>query len=137
MDKISSNLLTEQDALFIFAKAWNVFDPTELIGYLASNIRYESQNVLTSMNSVDEVTQYLIGKMDTIRKHPESRVYAELAETQPPDPPRPCVLLAQSSPDNLGAVVLVKVSENKISSIDICSVAPNPQSVKRSGEYPK
>jgi hypothetical protein len=136
MDKTLGSLLTEKDALFIFAKAWNTLDPTELINYLADNVRYESQNVLSSMNSAAEVSQYLLGKMNIIRNRPESRVYAELAETQPPDPPRFCVLLTQFQPDNLAAVVLINVSENKITSIDICSVVPNPRSVKRSGQYP-
>lgn len=136
IDKIDNNLLTEKDALIIYASAWNRLDPTELISYLADNVRYESQRVLRPLTSASEVSDYLIGKMETIRNNPESRVYAELAETIFVWL-RPCVLIAQSNRNNLLAIVLIRVSENKITSIDICSDVPHPYSAKRSGVYPK
>lgn len=136
MDEIGNDLLTEKGAALLYARAWNRLDPTELIGHLAENVRYESQNVWTPLQSAGVVADYLIGKMDTIRKNPENRVYAELAEAVFISI-RPCVLVAQSDPDNLLAVVLFGVSGNKITSIDICSGVPHPRSAKRSGIYPE
>ena len=134
-------LLTQEEALRLFAKAWNTLDPSELILHLAEDIRYSSQTVIESMTTVDEVSEYLKGKMEILQNAPENRVFAELGETQPypmyPKPPRPCVLMAQSHPDNIRAVVLIEVSDNKISSIDWCVTAPVPSTIKRSGEYPK
>lgn len=139
MDTVQS--LSENQAVYLFAKSWNTLDPTDLIPWLDENVRYSSQNVLQSMNTADEVVAYLKAKMMAVKSAPENRVYAEIAETQSypaaPNPAQPCVLLAQSDPNNLLAVVLIGVSKDKITSIDICSVAPHPYSVKRSGEYPR
>ncbi len=112
-----------------------ILDLTELISHLAANIRSESPNAFRSLNSVNEVSCYLIGKMEIIRNYPDSRVYAELAEILDA-PPSSCVLAARTDPENLLAVGLIKVSGDNIISNDNCRGVPSPCSVKRSGLYP-
>jgi hypothetical protein len=108
--------------------------------YIAEDIIYWSQQVLTDMTGKNAVMSYLTDKMETIRKSSDDRVFAELGETKPypmaPSPAEPCVILAQGHKDNVGALALLRIESNKINSIGICSDAPHPSTAKRSGQYP-
>lgn len=132
--------MTEEEACLVYATAWNRLSPEFLIEMLDDDVRYSSQSVLTDMNGKEVVSDYLRGKMDTIRRFPEDKAFAELAETQPydmyPNPPIPCVVLSQGNPDNLVATVLFRVSETGIKVIEICIIPP-PHTTKRTGIFPK
>ena len=103
-------------------------------------IQFASQNVFDEINSKTEVLEYLADKMSAIDNSPNAQVYAELSETtQYPMytvPEQPCVIMAQGSKDNILAVALFQANDAKITRIDICSAAPAPEKVVRSGRYP-
>ncbi len=132
--------LTKKKAATIFARAWNNLDVTIIEPYIAEDIIYWSQQVLTDMTGKKAVVEYLTEKMEAIRKLPGAQVFAELGETKPypmaPNPPEPCVILAQGDKNNIDALVLLKIESGKINSIALCSDAPHPSTARRSGEYP-
>ena len=133
--------LTKKEAATILAKAWNNLDASLIEPYIAEDIIYWSQQVLTDMTGKKAVMSYLTDKMESIRKSPEDQIFAELGETKPypmaADPAEPCVILARGRKDNVGALALLKIESNKINSIGICSDAPHPSTAKRSGMYPQ
>jgi hypothetical protein len=132
--------LTKKKAATILARAWNNLDVNIIEPYIAEDIIYWSQQVLTDMTGKKAVVEYLTEKMETIRKLPGAQVFAELGETKPypmaPNPPEPCVILAQGDKNNIDALVLLKIESGKINSIALCSDAPHPSTARRSGEYP-
>ena len=133
--------LTKNEAATILAKAWNNLDASLIEPYMAEDIIYWSQQVLTDMTGKNAVMNYLTDKMEIIRKSPDDQVFAELGEAKPypmaPDPAEPCVILARGDKDNIDALALLRIESNKINSIGICSDAPHPSTAKRSGEYPQ
>ena len=133
--------LTKRDAAIAFAKAWNNLDPSHLEPLLADDVHYAFQNVSAEMTNKAELMDYLAGKMDTIRRSPDARVWGELSETRPypmaPNPPEPCALMAQGSQDGIDCLVLFKVANGRITRIDLCSIAPHPSCGVRTGIYPK
>lgn len=137
---MQDNQLTKKEAATKLARAWNNLDASIIEPYIADGIVYWSQQVLTDMTGKKAVMEYLAAKMETIRKSPHGQVFAELGETRPypmaPQPPEPCVILAEGNKNNVGALVLIKIESNKINSIGICSDAPHPSTAKRSGVYP-
>ena len=132
--------LTKKEAVTILAKAWNNLDASLIEPYIAEDIIYWSQKVLTDMTGKKAVMDYLTHKMESIRKSPDRQIFAELGETKPspmaPQPAEPCVILSQGHKDNVGALALLRIESNKINSIGICSDAPHPSTAKRSGEFP-
>jgi len=132
--------LSKKEAATILAKAWNNLDASLIEPYIAEDIIYWSQQVLTDMTGKKAVMNYLTDEMETIRKSPGDRVFAELGETKPypmaPHPVEPCVILARGHKDNVGALALLRIEFDKINSIGICSDAPHPSTAERSGEYP-
>ncbi len=132
--------LTRLEALRMYARMCNRLDPEEIIPHLAEDVHYSSQVVLAMMTTKTELAHYFRGKMETFRSDPNLKVYAEMGETQPyamaPNPPAPCVLLAQGEPDNVGEVVLISMEGGMIKELNLCTVAPHPSTCKRLGEYP-
>ena len=137
---MKTNGLTKKMAATLLARAWNNLDVSILEPYIAEDIICWSQQVLTDMTGKKAVIEYLTDKMETIRNSSNSKVFAELGETKPypmaPDPPEPCVILAQGDKNNIDALVLLKTESGKINSIALCSDAPHPSTALRSGEYP-
>jgi hypothetical protein len=137
---MKNNGLTKKKAATILARAWNNLDVSIIEPYIAEDIICWSQQVLTDMTGKKAVVEYLTDKMETIRNSPEEQVFAELGETKPypmaPNPPEPCVILAQGDKNNIDALVLLKIESGKINSIALCSDAPHPSTASRSGEYP-
>ena len=132
--------LGQQEAAIIFARAWNNLDVTLLEPYIAKDIIFWSQQALTDMTGKNAVLDHLNTEMETIRRSPQERIFAELGETKPyplaPDDPEPCVVLARGDQNNVRALALLKLECGKINSIGICSDAPHPSTAKRTGEYP-
>ncbi len=133
--------LEKKEAAAILARAWNNLDASLLEPYIAQDIIFWSQQALTDMTGKNAVMAHLNTEMETIRKSPEERIFAELGETQPypmaPDSPEPCVVLAHGDKNNVRALALLKLECGRINSIGICSDAPHPSTARRTGEYPQ
>jgi hypothetical protein len=132
--------LGQREAAIILAKAWNNLDASLLEPYIAKDIIFWSQQALTDMTGKNAVMAHLNNEMESIRKSPQERIFAELGETKPyplaPNDPEPCVVLARGDRNNVRALALLKLECGKINSIGICSDAPHPSTAKRTGEYP-
>jgi hypothetical protein len=133
--------LEQKEAAMILARAWNNLDASLLEPYMAEDIIFWSQQALTDMAGKNAVMAHLNMEMETSRKTPEERVFAELGETRPnsmtPDTPEPCVVLSHGDKNNVRALALLKLECGKINSIGICSDAPPPSTARRTGEYPQ
>ncbi|MGI8542642.1 MAG: hypothetical protein ACR2MD_04100 [Aridibacter sp.] len=140
--------MTEAELVKIYAKAWNTLNPTIIEIYLADDVVYESQSVLTPLIGKEEVFDYLQGKMQTIRKtRYKSDVFAEIGYCGSQDGYniqvlsaevfRPCILMAQGNPDEVIALILLETESGKIKRIDLCTTIPDPKSAMRTGEYPE
>ena len=74
--------LTQEDVVFAFAKAWNRLEPDGFLALLAPEARYASQWVFEELVGVATISDYLRGKMRTVRAHsvndPNSRVRVEV-----------------------------------------------------------
>ena len=133
--------LEQKEAATILARAWNNLDASLLEPYIAEDVIFWSQQALTDMTGKNAVMAHLNSEMETIRRSPQERVFAELGETKPyplaPDTPEPCVVLARGDKDNVKALALLKLESGKINSIGICSDAPHPSTARRTGDYPQ
>lgn len=132
--------LQHKEAAIILARAWNNLDASLLEPYIARDIIFWSQQALTDMTGKNAVMSHLNTEMETMRRSPRERVFAELGETKPypmaADAPEPCVVLARGDRNNIRALALLKLESGQINSIGICSDAPHPSTAKRTGEYP-
>jgi hypothetical protein len=77
--------LTEEEVVFAFAKAWNRLEPDGFLALLSPDSRYASQWVFEELVGVSAISEYLQGKMRTVRAHsvndPNSRVRVEVGRT--------------------------------------------------------
>ena len=116
--------LTELIAATAFARAWNRLDPDAFLDLLAPDARYASQWVLNELESREAITDYLRGKMKTVRNYrinnPEHRARAELTTCRDG---RDCVAMTQGDHDEVKAVVVFTVSSNRIARYDMCMPA--------------
>ena len=122
--------LTQSDALREYAKMMNTLNPDEFEGILADDFSYESQYVLSALESKQEFMDYIRKKLKAVAKN-NITVFAEMGTIQR----RPCVILAKHEKNNIGAVVLAKVKDNRLIRLDLCCV-PRPQDAIRSRDYP-
>ena len=127
------SVLTELDAATAYATAWNRLDCTQFLELLASDAHYASQWVIEELEGKAAISDYLMGKMQTMRSG-KTPVFAELGKTSTGFAGRDCVALAQGDKDVVSAVVLFDVEGNHIKRFDLCM--PELLGVKRSGQYP-
>ena len=138
---MNHQILEQKEAATILARAWNNLDASLLEPYIAEDIIFWSQQALTDMTGKNAFMAHLNSEMETIRRSPQERVFAELGETKPyplaPDTCEPCVVLARGDKNNVKALALLKLESGKINSIGICSDAPHPSTARRTGDYPQ
>ena len=125
--------LTEKEAAVAYAKAWNRLVCSQFLELLDENAHYASQWVFAELENKTAISEYLIGKMKTI-KETDSRVYAGLGNTRSGFAGRDCVFMAQGNKEELQAVVLFEIANNKISRCDLC--IPELLNVERTSVYP-
>lgn len=139
--------MNELDLVRLYAKSWNNLKFEIIEPFLSKDVVYESQQVFDALVGKEAVSDYLKGKMETIKVHIlTADVYAEVGycgsqggrrvQVSSDYQERPCVLMAQGNKDIPLAVVLLETENDKIQRIDICTVAPLPSSAERTGEYP-
>jgi hypothetical protein len=130
--------LTEANAATAYARAWNRLDASEFIKLLAPDARYASQWVFEELDSKQAISEYLIGKIRTVKMHSvnnaEAKVFAEIGKTTEGFSRRDCVFMAQGRKENVTAVVLFEVENDKVKRYDLC--IPELLGVIRSGVYP-
>jgi hypothetical protein len=135
-----SESMTKAEAARLFATAWNRLDHTVLEPWLAEDLHYASQQVFDEITCKTDFMSYLSAKMRTVGQS-DGGVFGELGETRTYPaytlPPEPCVVMAQGSEDDVVAVVLFQTSAKFIQRIDMCTVAPVPESAHRTGQYPR
>ncbi len=125
--------LTTERALRAYATMMNTLDASCLEPLLADDFHYTSQWVFAEIESKKAYLEYIVPKLDAIRKS-GSVVWAEMGSLER-EFPGPCVVMAQDEKDNLVAVILATVEDGKIKRLDLCG-APSPHSVHRTGDYP-
>ena len=126
--------LTKAEALRAYAKMMNTFNVSQIEPLLAEDFTYESQMVFSALESKQEFLDYIRPKLQTIQNS-GATVFAEMGTVHAYGQSQPCVVLAQNRKENLVALVLARVLEDKLSRLDLC-IVPSPQSAERSGEYP-
>jgi hypothetical protein len=125
--------LTEKDAAFAFARAWNRLDCTELVDLLDGTASYSSQMELDELDSRQKIADYLCERMRS-EKRTGSQIFAEIGKTRSGLIERDCVFLAQGTKDAIEAVVLFEIGDG---SIKRCSLLmPELFVLQRTGTYP-
>lgn len=125
--------LTVDEALRAYAAMMNTLDASHLESLLAEDFYYASQWVFAEIESKTEYLNYIVPKLEAIRKSGVV-AWAEMGWLDR-EFPGPCVVMAQGDKDNLIALVLAEVEDGKIKRLDLCG-APSPHSARRTGEYP-
>ena len=125
--------ITKEQALHAYASMMNTLDVSCLEPLLAEDFHYASQWVFAEIESKTAYLEYIVPKLDAIRKS-GAAAWAEMGWLDQ-EFPGPCVVMAQGDKDNLLAVVLAEVEDGLIKRLDLCGV-PSPRSARRSGEYP-
>lgn len=122
---------TELKLLKKLESSWNDLSTDHIESFLADDIIYESQFVMTPLKGKSEVIKYLKKKFSTIRKkkgqnhrNPNADIgYLPLFNM------RPCIVLSQILSDRKHQVtILIEVKKSMISRIDICFI-PDPGEV--------
>ena len=130
--------LTEEDVVFAFAKAWNCLEPDGFLALLAPEARYASQWVFEELVGVATISDYLRGKMRTVRAHsvndPNSRVRVEVGRTACGEDGRPCAFMTQGHGNEVQAAVLFEISDGRVSRYDLC--IPQIVGAVRTGVFP-
>lgn len=130
--------LTEEDVVFAFAKAWNRLEPDGFLALLAPEARYASQWVFEELVGVATISDYLRGKMRTVRAHsvndPNSRVRVEVGRTACGEDGRPCAFMTQGRGNEVQAAVLFEISDGRVSRYDLC--IPQIVGAVRTGVFP-
>lgn len=125
--------LTAEDGLRAYAAMMNTLDVSHLEPLLVEDFHYASQWVFDEIVSKTEYLNYIVPKLDAIRKS-GTAAWAEMGWLDR-EFPGPCVIMAQGDKDNLIALVLAEVEDGKIKRLDLCG-APSPHSARRTGDYP-
>ncbi len=130
--------LTQEDVVFAFAKAWNRLEPDGFLALLAPEARYASQWVFEELVGVATISDYLRGKMRTVRAHsvndPNSRVRVEVGRTACGEDGRPCAFMTQGHGNEVQAAVLFEISDGRVSRYDLC--IPQIVGAVRTGVFP-
>lgn len=132
------NQITEENAVMVFAKAWNRLEPDEFLALLSPDARYASQWVFEELVGATAITDYLREKMQTVRNHginnPDSRVRVEVGRTAQGRDGRPCAFMTQGRGNDIQAAVVFEVNEGKVLRYDLC--IPQILGAVRTGVYP-
>ncbi len=130
--------LTEDQAVFAFAKAWNRLEPEGFLALLTPDARYASQWVFDELEGTAAIAEYLRAKMRTVLAHsinnPDSRVRVEIGQTTQGVGVRPCAFMTQGRANDVQAAVLFQVDGGQITRYDLC--IPQLLGAVRSGVYP-
>ena len=125
--------LTAEQALRAYAAMMNTLDASRLEPLLADDFHYASQWVFAEIESKVAYLDYIVPKLEAIRRSGVA-VWAEMGGLDR-EFAGPCVVMAQGDKENLVAVVLARIENEKIKRLDLCR-APSPHLARRTGDYP-
>ena len=129
-------MLTEEQAVEAFARAWNRLEPDDFLRLLKKDARYASQYVFNELVSASDIADYLREKMESVRIHGinniETRVRVEVGRLSNG---QPCALMTQGVSDVIRAVVVFEVDGERIVRYDLCM--PELYRAIRTGVYPE
>lgn len=130
--------VTEDEVVFAFAKAWNRLEPDGFLSLLSPEARYASQWVFEELVGVPAISEYLRGKMRTVRahsvNHSNSRVRVGIGSTAHGEVGRPCAFMTQGQGNEVQAAIIFEVSDGRVSRCDLC--IPQILGAVRSGVFP-
>lgn len=123
----------KEDIVRKIATAYNTLNPDVFTDLIADDFTYESQHVFEPMNGKETFLEYINGKYNTI-KRTGALVYAEIGYYED----APCIIMAQGDKENKGALLFIELTSegDKVKRMDMCGIAPNWSSAKRTHEYP-
>ncbi len=128
---------TELNLLKKLESSWNDLSTDHIESFLADDIIYESQFVMTPIKGKSAVIKYLKKKFRTIRKEMRqnhSNPNADIGYL-PLFNMRPCIVLSQTIADKKSQVtILIEVRKSLISRIDICFI-PDPCEVMFTSDF--
>lgn len=124
---------TKEQIVRKIATAYNTLNPEIFADFLADDFTYESQHVFEPMNGKETFLEYIKGKYNTIRRTGE-KVYAEIGYYEN----APCMIISQGDKEDKVALLFIELTTegDKVQRMDMCGVAPNWSSAKRTHEYP-
>ena len=128
-------LFNEEEALRILARMWNTMDVALLLPHMAQTFTYGNQSdgpPITNRTDLEAYIRIVLRKYKYLGGHP----YTELGSCRLQGVTRPCVILAEPTPENLVGLAFITVEGGKISRIDLYSSDPHPADAVRSGVYP-
>ncbi len=128
---------TELNLLKKLESSWNDLSTDHIESFLADDIIYESQFVMTPIKGKSAVIKYLKKKFRTIRKEMRQNHSNHNADIGylPLFNMRPCIVLSQTIADKKSQVtILIEVRKSLISRIDICFI-PDPCEVMFTSDF--
>lgn len=132
--------VTENEVVIAFAKAWNRLEPDGFLALLSPDARYASQWVFDELVGASAISDFLRGKMQTVRDHgvtdPSSRVRVEVGRTADGEGGRPCAFMTQGQGDRISAVVIFDVADGMVSRYDLCIPQVIAPAAVRTGVFP-
>ena len=126
--------LTEETALRAYAIMLNTMNIEPLISLLADDFIYESQKVFQPLKSKQEFLEFIVPKLETIRKSGVAS-FGEMGSVYAYGKKQPCVIMAHGHKSNLIGLALAKIHEGKLKRLGLCIIPP-PETATRSEEYP-
>ena len=121
-----------------YAQAWNQLSAAPISNFLAPDVSYESQFVMTPLEGKREVLRYLKKKFVGLKNHianGDTKVWAQMAEMGTKK--KPLLLLCQDNGNEVIKIcVFVRVTNGLISRIDVCQF-PMASQVNALEDFPK
>ena len=137
---MASTTLTQEDALRAFARMMHQKSVGPIVDLLHDKIHYEAQWNYHEYAQVwcprevatkEDYIAYITPRLERLRESGVT-VFAEMGRL----PEGPCVVLAEGTKDDLTAMALVEVQDDKIFRLEVCTF-PSPEDAERTGEYPE
>lgn len=116
------------------ATAYNTLSASLFEPIIADDFVYESQHVFEPMVGKNNFMEYITGKFKTIQKT-GATIFAELGCSDSDN--INCIILAQGDKEKKVALLFITLNAaGKIQNMEMCTIAPNWRTAKRSNVYP-
>ena len=106
-----------------------------LLPHMAETFTYGNQSHEAPITNCADLAAYIrivLRKYKYLGGHP----YTELGSCRLQGVTRPCVIMAEPTPENLIGLAFITVQDGRITAIELFSKDPHPADAVRSGIYP-